>query len=97
MPSRVLGPGLAIFFKRPLKHWSLLAAITHRRIAFVPEGSFLDRSVTLNCRIRVYMCFFSRGKDNDFRRKDPGLVEKTATKFGPWFVVFRQEMDLVGM
>ena len=34
----VLGPGLAIFFERPLKHCSLKAAITHRPIAFVPEG-----------------------------------------------------------
>ena len=42
-------PGLAIFFKRPLKHWSLQATISHRPIALVPEGSSLDRCVILNC------------------------------------------------
>ena len=38
-------------FKRPLKHWSLQAAINQRHIAFAPEGSSLDRCVTLNCVI----------------------------------------------
>jgi hypothetical protein len=42
------------FFLRPLKRWSLQATISHKPIAFVPEGSSLDRCVTLNCGIRGY-------------------------------------------
>jgi hypothetical protein len=42
------------FFKHPLKHWSLQATISHKPVAFVPEGSSLDRLVTLNCGRRVY-------------------------------------------
>ncbi len=51
MPSMVLGPGLAIS-QASAKDWSLQATISHRPIAFVPEGSSLDRCLTLNCGIR---------------------------------------------
>jgi hypothetical protein len=47
-------PWAGSFFLRPLKRWSLQASISHRPIAFVPEGSSLDRFVTLNCGIRGY-------------------------------------------
>jgi hypothetical protein len=46
-------PWAGNFFERPLKHWRLQATISHGPIAFVPEGSFLDRYVTLNCGIRI--------------------------------------------
>jgi hypothetical protein len=42
-------PWAGNFFKRPLKHWSLQATISHRPIALVPEGWSLDRCVILNC------------------------------------------------
>ena len=45
-------PWTGSFFKRPLKNESLQATISHRPIAFVPEGSSLDRCVTLKCGIR---------------------------------------------
>jgi hypothetical protein len=41
------------FFRRPLKHWRLQAAINQRPIVFAPEGLPLDRCITLNRRIRV--------------------------------------------
>ncbi len=45
-------PWAGNFFKRPLKLRSLQATISHRPIAFVPEGSSLDRCVPLKCGIR---------------------------------------------
>jgi len=48
----VIGPGLQVFFKRPLKHWNLQGRHQPQTYAFVPEGSFFDRCVTLNWEIR---------------------------------------------
>ena len=48
-----LGPWLGQFFRRPLNHWSLQAAISQRHIAFAPEGLPSDRCFVLNYRIPV--------------------------------------------
>jgi hypothetical protein len=49
----VYGPWAGNFFERSLKHWRLQDTISNRPIAFVAEGSSVDRYVTLNCGIRI--------------------------------------------
>jgi hypothetical protein len=52
MPAMVLG------------HWSLQATISHRPIVFVPEGSSLDRCVTLNRGIHAEISIVAVRSDN---------------------------------